>query len=121
MEFQPERLARGLVIQPKMWIRRILQSQAMVLGSSKSLDTAYASRMIRREGWGENPCGEVPLSKETEDMVVSPSRDIIQIVDHTIMDELKSDAGNELLGDRGGEVLFGGGEGGEGGRLCDRI
>ncbi|GJX26176.1 hypothetical protein Tco_0232472 [Tanacetum coccineum] len=49
----------------------------------------------RGEGWGENPCGEVPLSKETEDMVVSPSRDIIQIVDHTIMDELKSDAGKK--------------------------
>ncbi|GKD84261.1 hypothetical protein Tco_1351100, partial [Tanacetum coccineum] len=31
-----------------MWIRRILQSQAMVLRSSKSLDTAYLSRMRRR-------------------------------------------------------------------------
>ncbi|GKC98139.1 hypothetical protein Tco_1168414 [Tanacetum coccineum] len=31
-----------------MWIRRILQSKAMVLNSSKSWDTAYLSRMIRR-------------------------------------------------------------------------
>ncbi|GJW72670.1 hypothetical protein Tco_0129587 [Tanacetum coccineum] len=31
--------------------------------------------------------------------------------------EFGGDIGSELLGDRGGEVLFGGGEGGEGGRL----
>ncbi|GKC25461.1 hypothetical protein Tco_1027611 [Tanacetum coccineum] len=31
-----------------MWIRRILQSQAMVLNSSKSWDMVYLSRMIRR-------------------------------------------------------------------------
>nr|GEZ26163.1 hypothetical protein [Tanacetum cinerariifolium] len=39
--------------------------------------------------------GEVLLYKETEDMVISPSRDIICIVDHTIMDVLKSTAGNK--------------------------
>ncbi|GKE42923.1 hypothetical protein Tco_1470207 [Tanacetum coccineum] len=31
--------------------------------------------------------------------------------------EFGGDIGSELLGDRGGKVLFGGGEGGEGGRL----
>ncbi|GJR09785.1 hypothetical protein Tco_0792437 [Tanacetum coccineum] len=39
--------------------------------------------------------GEVPLSKKTEDMVISPSRDIIRIVDHTIVDELKSVVGKK--------------------------
>ncbi|GJS78742.1 hypothetical protein Tco_0728623 [Tanacetum coccineum] len=32
---------------------------------------------------------EVSLSKEMDDMVIFPSRDIIQIVDHTIVDEMK--------------------------------
>ncbi|GKD48471.1 hypothetical protein Tco_1277447 [Tanacetum coccineum] len=39
--------------------------------------------------------GEILLSKETEDMVISPSRDIIRILDHTIVDELKSMAGKK--------------------------
>ncbi|GJX07972.1 hypothetical protein Tco_0195904 [Tanacetum coccineum] len=46
---------------------------------------------------GERTIGEeeVPLSKETEDMVISPFCDIIRIVDHTIVDELKSAAGKK--------------------------
>ncbi|GJS61601.1 hypothetical protein Tco_0656385 [Tanacetum coccineum] len=36
------------MVYPTSWIRRIgLLSQAIVLSSSKSIDTAYASRMIR--------------------------------------------------------------------------
>ncbi|GJY78697.1 hypothetical protein Tco_0484498 [Tanacetum coccineum] len=33
------------------------------------------------------------------------------------IEEFGGDIGSRLLGERGGEVLFGGGEGGEGGRL----
>ncbi|GJT25002.1 hypothetical protein Tco_0894939 [Tanacetum coccineum] len=38
---------------------------------------------------------DVMLSKETEDMVISPSHDAIHIVDHTLVDELKSVVGKK--------------------------
>ncbi|GJR41892.1 hypothetical protein Tco_1309995 [Tanacetum coccineum] len=39
--------------------------------------------------------GEVPLNNETVNMIVPPSADIIQIVDHTIVDEVKEHAGKK--------------------------
>ncbi|GKD36563.1 hypothetical protein Tco_1252072 [Tanacetum coccineum] len=68
-------------------------SQSVVMGlldfvkSSNPFKVKVGERTI-----GE---GEVPLSKETEDMVISPFCDIICIVDHTIVDELKSAAGKK--------------------------
>nr|GEU38568.1 hypothetical protein [Tanacetum cinerariifolium] len=39
--------------------------------------------------------GEVPLNNETMNMTVPPSAEIVQIVEHTIMDELKEHAGKK--------------------------
>ncbi|GJU23888.1 hypothetical protein Tco_1157230 [Tanacetum coccineum] len=39
--------------------------------------------------------GEIPLNDKTVNMIVPPSAEIIQIVEHTVMDELKEHAGKK--------------------------
>ncbi|GKB61295.1 hypothetical protein Tco_0917481 [Tanacetum coccineum] len=42
--------------------------------------------------------GEIPLNNETVNMTVPPSAEIVQIIEHTIMDELKEHAGKKKKG-----------------------
>ncbi|GJY71704.1 hypothetical protein Tco_0475407 [Tanacetum coccineum] len=50
-------------------IRRMLQSQALVLSSSKSLDTAYSSRMIRRIDDMKKQMVKLPTLTATEEAI----------------------------------------------------
>ncbi|GJV02787.1 hypothetical protein Tco_1336356 [Tanacetum coccineum] len=59
-------------------INRLNEGHAII---KKCLEVMVRERNLADE--------EVPLSKETEDMVISYSCDVIGIVDHTIADELK--------------------------------
>nr|GEU88498.1 retrovirus-related Pol polyprotein from transposon TNT 1-94 [Tanacetum cinerariifolium] len=60
------------------------------------LDFVKSSDPFKVKVWERTLTEEdVLLSKETEDIVISPSRDVICIMDHTVVDDLKSAGGKK--------------------------